>query len=89
MLLNGLSALLEGVKTAVHDADEEVLGGLSCLGLVVNDIDTVDENELNLVSLALVGLLQLVEMLGYLFLEIADLLVLLLDDLISLIEHVC
>ena len=87
--MNELADLLESVKTAVHDADEEVLGGLSCLGLVVDDIDTVDENELNEVSLVLVGLFHLVETFGHFFLEIADLLVLLLDDLISLIEHVC
>ena len=73
----------------MQDADEQVLGGLSGFSLVVDNVDAVDEDELDEVLLVLVLCFQLVEMLGNLLLEVADLLVLSLDDPVSLIEHVC
>ena len=72
----------------MQDADEQVLGGLSGFSLVVDNVDAVDEDELDEVLLVLVLGFQLVEMLGNLLLEVADLLVLSLDDPVSLIEHV-
>lgn len=81
--------LLESSVRSVWDSNEEVLGWGAVSLLVVNGVDTVDENDLQVSLEGLVVALEHGKGFGDFFLQIGWLNSVFLDYLISSIEHVC
>lgn len=89
MLLNVETNLSESSEGSVWDSHEEVLSSSAVSLFIVDVMNGVDKDDAKVLLQALLVELEVVEVLGNVFLKVGWFLSVFLNYLISSIEHVC